>query len=131
MTRFPVCFSQNIPGYLQVLYKSKKPFSRLYCRQFWHQKAADTKGIIKSQEYKTWKLLSQYNIKILYILTFQVLSMFSAKFLVLSRFSHFLGQIPGYFWTWTDNIQIFWFFRFPGSTGNPAMTRWVYRSMSD
>ncbi len=45
---------------------------------------------LKSQEYKTWKKLSQYNNEILYILTFQVLSKFSAKFLVLSRFSHFL-----------------------------------------
>ncbi len=27
-------------------------------------------------------------------------------------FSHFLGQIPGYFLTWTDKIQISRFFRF-------------------
>ncbi len=33
--------------------------------------------------------------------------MFSAKFLVLSRFSHFWGQIPGYFWTWTEKIKLF------------------------
>ncbi len=32
-------FSQTIPGYLQVLFRSKKPFSRLYCKQFLHQKA--------------------------------------------------------------------------------------------
>ncbi len=38
----------------------------------------------------------------LYILTFQVLSLFSAKFLFLSRFLNLGGQIPGYFWTWTD-----------------------------
>ncbi len=46
------------------------------------------KAILKSQEYKTWKQLSQYDIKMLYILTFQVLSRFSAKFQVLSRFYH-------------------------------------------
>ncbi len=56
--------------------------------------------------------MSQCNIEILYILAFQILSRFSAKFLVLSRFSHFLGQIPGYFWTWTDKIQISRFSRF-------------------
>ncbi len=38
--------------------------------------------------------------------TFQVLSKFSAKVLVLSKFSHFWGQILGYFWTCTDKIQI-------------------------
>ncbi len=59
-----------------------------------------------------WKKLSQYNIEILYILTFQILSRFSAKFLVLSRFSHFLGQISGHFCTWTDTIQISMFSRF-------------------
>ncbi len=72
---------------------------------------------------KTWTKLFQHNIEILYLLTFQVLSRFSAKFLVLSRFSHFLGQIPGYFWTWTDTIPIFRFSRFPGSTGNPD--KWI------
>ncbi len=49
----------------------------------------------------------------LYIVTFQVWSMFSTKCLVLSRFSHFWRQIVGYFWTWTDKIQISGFFRFP------------------
>ncbi len=43
--------------------------------------------------------LSHCNIEILYILTFQILSRFTAKFLVLSRFSHVLAQISGYFWT--------------------------------
>ncbi len=56
----------------------------------------------------------------MYILTFQVLSRFSAKSLILSRFSHVLGQIRGYFWTWTDKIPISRFSRFPGSTGNPV-----------
>ncbi len=68
-----------------------------------------------------WKKLSQYNIKILYVLTFQVLSRCSAKCFVLSRFSHFLGQIPGHFWTWTDKIQISRFYRFQGSAGNPVI----------
>ncbi len=63
-----------------------------------------------------WKKLSQYNIKMLYILTFQALSSFSAKLFVLSRFSQVLGQIPGHFWTWTDNIQISRFSKFAGST---------------
>ncbi len=54
--------------------------------QFWHQKA-DTKGILNLQQSKTWKKNS------VYILTFQVLSSFSAKFLVLSRFSHFFDKL--------------------------------------
>ncbi len=83
---FPVFLTKKI----QVLSRSKKPFSRLYCEQCLHQKA-DAKDVLKSMEYKTWKKLSQYNIKMLYILTFQVLSSFFAKFLVLSRFSDFLG----------------------------------------
>ncbi len=58
---------------------------------------------------------------ILTCLTFHVLSKFFAKFLVLSRFSHFFGQIPGYFCTWTDKIQISRFSRFPGSTMNPVL----------
>ncbi len=57
----------------------------------------------------------------MYILTFQVLSRFSAKFIVLSRFYHFSAQIPGHFWTWTDKIQISRFSRFPGSAGNPIV----------
>ncbi len=83
-------FSQNIPGYLQILSRSKKPFSRLYFKQFLHQKE-DAKGVQNSQKYKTWKQLPQYNIEMLYILTFQVLSSLSAKFLVLSRFFDILG----------------------------------------
>ncbi len=45
---------KNIPGYLQVLSMSKRPFSRLYCKQFLHHKA-DAKGILKSHEYKDGK----------------------------------------------------------------------------
>ncbi len=45
----------------------------------------------------------------MYILTLQVLSMFFyyfvLTFFVLSRFSHFWGHIPGYFWTRTDTIH--------------------------
>ncbi len=44
----------------------------------------------------------------MYILTFQILSMFSAKYLVLSRVSHFLGPIPGY--SGPGQIK----FKFPG-----------------
>ncbi len=58
------------------------------------------------------KKLSQYNIEILYILAFQVLSMLSDKFLVLCKFSHILRQIPGYFSTWINKMKIS---RFPGS----------------
>ncbi len=69
---------------------------------------------------KTWKTLSQYNIEnieMLYILTFQVLSRFSAKFHVLSKFSYFLSRFqaisrPGQI--------IFKSPGFPGSTGNPV-----------
>ncbi len=73
-------------------------------------KKADAKGVLRAQEYKTWKKLFKYNIEMLYILKFQVLSMFSAKFLILSRFSHLLGQIPGYFWNMdrkNSNLQVF------------------------
>ncbi len=98
----PVCSSHKIPGYFQV----KKVILQV---TVW--------TILNSQEHKMWKKLSQYNIEILYILTLHVLSRFSAIFLVLSRFSHFLEQIPGYFWTWTDKIQIS---RFPGSAGGPG-----------
>ncbi len=86
---------------------SKKPFSRLYCKQFLYQNS-DAKGVLKSQELKTWKTLSQNNIEnieMLYILTFQVLSRFSVNFLFFQFFLTF-GQNPGYFQTWTDNIQI-------------------------
>ncbi len=95
----------NFPGYIVDNFGTKK---------------ADTNDILNSLEYKTWKRLSQYDIEILDILTFQDLSRFSAKFLVLSRFSHILGQIPGNFWTWTDKIQISRFSRFTGSAGNPV-----------
>ncbi len=109
-------FNQNIPGYLQVSSRSTLPFSRFLWGQLCHQ-TVYANSILKLQELKTWKILSQYNTEMLYILTFQVLSMFSAKCLVLSRFSHFWdkfqaisggGQIklksPG----------------FPGSTRNPV-----------
>ncbi len=66
-----------------------------------------------------WKTFSQ-NIILKFCITFQVLSRLSAKFFVLSRFSHFLGQIPDYFWTWTYKIQISRFSMFPGSAGNPV-----------
>ncbi len=65
---YTVCLSHKLPGYLQVLSRSKRSFSRLQCGQFWYQKA-DTKDVLNSQEYKMWKKLSQYNIEILYILT--------------------------------------------------------------
>ncbi len=60
--------------------------------------------------------LSQYNINILHILTFQVLSRFSANFLVLSRFSHFWAKFqaisgPGQIKFKSPGI--------PGSAGNP------------
>ncbi len=78
----------------------------------------DAKGVLNSQEYKTWKKIFQYNIQMLYILTFQILSRFSAKFLVLFRISDF----------W-DNFQaisrpgqiIFKSPGFPGSAGNPGI----------
>ncbi len=45
--------------------------------------------------------------------------MFSAKFLVLSRFSDFWKQITSNFWTWIDKIQISRFSRFLVPAGNP------------
>ncbi len=77
LSGFVVFFSQTIPGYFQVLSRSQWSFSRFLCGQFWQ---VDTKSILKLQKHKTWKILSKYNIEMLYILTFQVLSMFSAKF---------------------------------------------------
>ncbi len=62
----------------------------------------------KKWECKTWEKLPEYNIEMLYILTFQVLSSILLNFL----FCHFFGQIPSYFWTWTDKIQISRFSRF-------------------
>ncbi len=50
----PNIFSHKITGYFQILSRSKKLLSVILCGQFWHQKA-DTKGILKSQENKTWK----------------------------------------------------------------------------
>ncbi len=55
--------------------------------------------------------------------------MFSAQFLVLSRFSYRFGQIPSYFWTWTDKIHISRFSRFPGCAGNPACLNIIWASM--
>ncbi len=71
-------FSKTIPGYLQGFSRSKKPFSRLLQTIFAQKE--DVKGVLNSQEYKSWKQLSQYNIEMFYILTFQVLSRFSAIF---------------------------------------------------
>ncbi len=51
-----------------------------------------TNCILKLQEHQN---KFQYNIAMLYMLTFRVLYMFSAKFLDLSRCSYFWGQIPG------------------------------------
>ncbi len=62
------------------------------------------------------------------ILIFQVLFMLSVKFLALSRYSHFGGKIPGYFWTWTDKIQISKFSWFPCSDGNPDSIMGFWRS---
>ncbi len=99
-------FSNKIPGFVQV---------KIVILQVLVQTTLAPKGRCQMHSkivvYKIWKKLSQYKIKMLYVLTFQVLSMFPAKFLVLSRFSHFWGQILGYFWTWTG---------FPGSAGKPA-----------
>ncbi len=64
---------------------------------------------------------SQYNIEMLYILTFQVLSMFSAKCLVLSRFSHFWGEI--YRLCLDLDRKKIKFPGFPGSAGNPGFSR--------
>ncbi len=72
---FSVFISHKIPGYLQG---QKDHFPDYSVDQ-------------TLQEYKTGEKLSQYNNEMLYILTFQVLSVFSAKFRILSRFSHLLG----------------------------------------
>ncbi len=53
----------------------KRLFSRFSCRQ-----KADAKGILKSQEHKTWKKSSQYNIEILNIVIFQVYPCFLLHF---------------------------------------------------
>ncbi len=111
--RLPRFFSHTIPGYLQVLSKSKRPILAPKGRHQRHSK------IVGVQNFKT---LFHYNIEMLCILTFQVLSRFSIKFLVWSRFSHLLGQILGYFWTWTNKMQISRFSWFPGSTGNPVIS---------
>ncbi len=71
--------------------------------------------------------ISQYNIELLYIITFLVLFMLSAKFLVLFRFSYIFWQIPGEFWTWTDTTQISRISRFPGSIGNPGSNTWKWK----
>ncbi len=85
----------------------------LKVRHQWHYKIAGA---------QTWIQLFDYNIEMLYILTFQVLSMFSTK--VLSTFLHFWGHIPVYFWTCTGQIQISRCSRFPGSTRNPVTSCW-------
>ncbi len=50
------------------------------------------------------------------------LSRFSDKCHVLSRFSHFLGQILSYFWAWTDKIHITKFSRVPDSAVDPVFS---------
>ncbi len=62
------------------------------------------KGILRLNEHKSWAKWSQYNIEMLYI--FPVLSSFHLKFLFCPGFLIFLGYIPGYFWTWTEQNQI-------------------------
>ncbi len=69
--RVPSFFSHKIPGYFQVLSTSKWPFSMFYCDQFWYL-------LKEMNENETRKKNSPYNID-MYILTFQVLSMFSVK----------------------------------------------------
>ncbi len=81
---------------------------------------ADLKGLLKLQEHKSWKTLFEYIIlKCCVSLTIKVLSMFSAQFLVLSRFSYCFGKILSYLCTWTDTIHISRFSWFPGCAGNP------------
>ncbi len=81
-------FSHNILSYLPVLSRSKWTLSRFWSRQFLVWKT-DAKGILRLQKHKTWNKLFQYNIQMLYILSFQVLFIFPTKVLVLFRFSHF------------------------------------------
>ncbi len=88
-----------------MLSRSKRPFSRFEHRHFLHQKA-DPKGVLKSRSTKLGKNCVNIILKCCVSLIIQVLSMFSAQFLVLSRFSYCFGEIPDYFWTWTDKIHI-------------------------
>ncbi len=110
--------SHNIAGYLQVLYKSKWPFSSFSCAQFWHEKG-DAKGILKLQKHKTWNKL--------YILTVHVLSMFSAQFFFyMSRlFFTALGKFQAISWPGLIKLKSP---GFPGSAGNPVqwnLWQWV------
>ncbi len=60
--------------------------------------SADNFDILKSQEYKSWKTLPEYNIEMLYILTFQVLSMFFLlNFLFCPGFSQVLDKFQTVF----------------------------------
>ncbi len=65
ITRVPSFFSENIPGYLEFC-PGKKSHSPGY--------------IANNFCTKTCNFFFQYNIEMMYILTFQVLSRFSAKF---------------------------------------------------
>ncbi len=76
-----------------------------------YQRCSKISGV---QNLRTIAWIEYRNVNL--TINFQVLSRFFAKFIVLSRFSHFFGQIPGYFWTWTDKIQISRFSRFPLGT---------------
>ncbi len=60
--RVPSIFSHNILAYLQDLSMSKWPFLGFKYQQFRHEEA-DAKGILKLQEDKTWKRLSNINMK--------------------------------------------------------------------
>ncbi len=115
---FPVFFSHKIPGYFQVVSRSKRPLSRLQCRQFWHQRV-DAKCVLKLQEYKICKKPFQQNIEMLYILT----SRFYPGFLLNLLFC------PGFLMFWNKFQAIsgpgqikFQSPGFPGFTGNPGRT---------
>ncbi len=95
-TGFPF-FSQEIPCYISRFCQIKKTIFQVFVwailtlkgRCQWHSKIADAQ--------KLDKIVSIYRFYLCFLL----------NVLFLSRFWHFWGQIPGYFWTWTDNIQIF------------------------
>ncbi len=115
--------SRLLPGFVQVRYSPGYLQVKIAILQVLVQTTLAPKGRCQRHSkivaYKTWKKLFQYKIKMLYILTFQIVFMFPAKFLVLS---YFFEQNTGYFWTWTDKIQISRFSTFPGSNGNRVST---------
>ncbi len=102
LTGFPVCFIHKIPGYLQV----KKVILQVIVWTILAPKGRNQRYCkiagVQILEKKCLNII----LKCTSISTFQVLSMFSAKFLVLYRFSHILGHILGYFWTWKNKMQI-------------------------